>query len=56
MASIATAHLTIGRILDFARHVSGLDMGDSSEPLENRFDTPKTSAAENCCLFFCHGG
>jgi hypothetical protein len=56
MAGIAAADLPIGRILDLPAHVSGINVAHASETLENSLDTPKTAAAEYCCLLFCHGG
>jgi hypothetical protein len=30
-------------------------VGDPGQTLKNGFNTPEASAAENCCLLFCHG-
>jgi hypothetical protein len=29
-------------------------VGHARKTLKNRLSAPKTSAAENCCLLFCH--
>jgi hypothetical protein len=30
-------------------------MTHAGQALENSLNTPETSAAEDCCLLFCHG-
>src|SRR5206468_11447661 len=56
VSGITAAHLTVGWIIDVSAHVAILDVRHTCETLENGFDTPETSAAENRCLLFCHGG
>jgi hypothetical protein len=54
VSGIAAADLVVGGIVNVSAHVSGLDVGHAGEALEDSFNTPETSAAEDRCLLVGH--
>ena len=48
MSRDARTDLLVGRELTFTSHIARLYFNDSLQSLDNRFDTPKTSAAKIC--------
>jgi len=54
VTGVAGADLPIGGIRSASTHVAGFDRGHALQAIEDRFQTPETSATEHCGFAVSH--